>query len=170
MRRALRVEATETRVRIFDEMEAIAEHARRWDKHARVEDPAHIAALEASKREASEHRRNDRLRATAPQAERFIVETGLAGASLGSVVKQLNDLLDRFGADAVDVALAQALAAGTVHVGAVRQLLDVVRDNAPPSVRVPLQARAAAMVVRPHALAGYDRALAATTEDLDAIF
>ncbi len=170
VRRALRVEATETRVRIFDEMEAIAEHARRWDKHARVEDPAHIAALEASKREAREHRRNDRLRATAPHAERFLVETGLAGASLGSVVKQLNDLLDRFGADAVDVALAQALAAGTVHVGAVRQLLDVVRDNAPPPVRVPLQPRAAAMVVRPHALAGYDRALAATTEDLDAIF
>jgi hypothetical protein len=122
VRRALRVEATETRIRIFDEMGAIAEQARRWVKHTRVEDSAHIAALEASKREASEHRRNDRLRATAPHAERFLVKTALPGASLGSVVEQLNDLLGRFGAAAVDGALAQALAAGTVHVGAVRQL------------------------------------------------
>jgi len=170
VRRAIRVEATETRVRLFDEMVLVAEHARSWGKHLRVEDSSHIARLEESKREAREHRRNDRLRASVLHAERFLVQTGLAGASLGSVVKQLNDILDRFGADALDAALARALDAGTLHVGAIRHLLDVATDHAPPPVRVSLQPRVASVVVRPHALARYDEAFTPSTEDLDAIF
>jgi len=57
VRRSLTIEATEVRVRIFDELTLVADHPRRWDKHVRVEDPAHIARLEAAKREAREHRR-----------------------------------------------------------------------------------------------------------------
>lgn len=168
VRRALRVEATETRVRVFDEMALVADHPRAWGKQVRVEDSSHIARLEESKREAREHRRNDRLRASVPNAERFLVQTGLAGAPLGSVVKQLSDILDRFGAEALDAALARAIDAGTLHIGAIRHLLNVASDHAPPPVRVPLQPHVASVVVRPHPLARYDEAFTPSTEDLDA--
>jgi transposase len=158
VRRALVVEATEQRVRIFEDTTIVAEHPRCWGAHQTLEAPAHIQALVDFKREASQHRHTDRLRAAAPHSEAFLVQSGLQGGPLGAVVKQLHDLLDRFGGPALDAALGQALAAGTFHIGALRHLLDRRKDAGPPPVRISLGDKAARVVVRPHTLAAYDQA------------
>lgn len=165
VRRALVVQATEQRVRILgDDGTLLAEHPRCWGAKQTLECPEHLESLVQHKREASQHRHTDRLRASVPSSEAFLVQSRLQSASLGALVKQLHDLLDRFGAQALERAVTKALEAKTLHVGALRHLLDQQSLGAPPPVSIHLSGKAASLVVQPHALAGYDEAHAG--EDL----
>lgn len=83
VRRQLAVVADVHTVRIVDGAELVATHARTWDRGQRVEDPAHVAALVAEKREAHKHRGMDRLQHAAPHSIDFLLRCAERGQNLG---------------------------------------------------------------------------------------
>lgn len=157
-RRTVVVIADSTTVRIVDDNGVIASHSRSWSRGDQVETPEHIARLVAEKRQARQHRGFDRLAKAAPSSQAFLRLLGERGANLGSLTARLLDLLDSAGADELEEALVEALQRGTLHVGALRQVIDRRRSERglPPPTTIPLAAEHRDLVVTPHALASYD--------------
>jgi hypothetical protein len=161
VRRTLVVRATLDKVRILDGQEVIATHRRSWDRRQQIENPAHIQELVDYKRQAREHRGIDRLYHAVPSSQPFFLELAQRGGNLGATTSALLRLLDRYGAPALEQALAVALAQEAPHLGAVRQLLDQHAHAAgnPPPLAIPLpdDPRVRDLVVKPHALTTYDQ-------------
>ncbi len=159
VRRTLEVVATLKTVRVLDASEVIARHERCWDRDQQIEDPAHIRDLADHKRQAREHRGMDRLHHAAPSSQPFFIALAQRGGNLGATTSGLLRLLDRYGARALEQALAAAVARGVHGLGAVRQILDQQTHAAGkvPPVAVTLDdPRVRDLVVTPHALATYD--------------
>lgn len=146
------------RIRIVDGATVVAEHPRSYDRGARVEDPRHEAALVEHKAAAKQHRGTDRLVVAAPSSRAFLIRVAERGHNLGTAVAQLLRLLDEYGACPLEQAIAACVQRDVVHVPAVRQLLQQDRHAAPrlPGAQ-PRDPRLRDIVVRPHALADYDR-------------
>lgn len=161
VQRELEVVATLEQVRVVEGDHAIATHRRVWGKGAQIEDPEHVAALLADKREASTHRGTDRLTRAVPETEALLVAVAERGGNLGSTVARLLVLLDQEGPEALRAAIVEVMASRTPHVGAVRQVLEGARRarGAPPpmAVELPEDPRVRELVVRPHPLAQYDQ-------------
>jgi hypothetical protein len=83
------------------------------------------------------------------------------GGNLGNITARLLVLLDTVPAAELDGAITEAVARDAPHVGAVQQILErrrAERGEPPPVVaRFSTNPRAAALIVRPHALSSYDR-------------
>ena len=160
VRRTLEVVATLKKVRILDGQEVLATHGRSWDRGQQIEDPAHIQALVDHKRQAREHRGLDRLYHGAPSSQPFFVELANRGGNLGATTSGLLRLLDRYGARALDEALAVAVTKNVLSLGAVRQILDQQAHAAgkppPITVALPDDPRVRDLIVKPHALTTYD--------------
>jgi len=171
--RSLVVLATPTTVRVQEPgSEAIlCNHARSWDRDQQIEDASHIEGLVQHKRAAKEHRAADRLHAALPHSRDFLVAIAERGGNLGSATWGLSKLLDTERADHLDAAIAESLARGTPHLGAVRHLLDRARSRRgqPPAVEphLPADPRLEGLIVRPHPLSTYDQ-LHRRTDDEDA--
>jgi transposase len=174
-RRSLVVLATLTTVRVIDPDTdpdtVLTSHTRSWDRDQQIEHAGHIEALALHKRAAKQHRAIDRLRAALPHSRAFLVAVAERGGGLGGATCALCKLLDTERADRLDAALAEALARGTPHLGAVRHLLDRARKDRgePPAVEphLPADPRLEGLVVRPHPLATYDRLQRMTDDDED---
>ena len=138
----------------------MARHGRSYDYRTVVEDPAHIAALAAVKRAAHELRGRDRLRSLCPHAADFLDALARRGHPLLAETRRLLDLADRFGAPALDAALAETLGSGAVSAAAVAHVLDQrarARRTPPPlAVVLPDDPRVRDLHVIPHALDTYD--------------
>ena len=159
VRQTLTVRATTTRVRILDGASVVAEHPRTYDRGQQIENPAHIAALVAQKREARKHRGKDRLTHTLPHAEALLITAAERGHNLGVLTRDLLRLLDQYGADELAAAIAEAVERDVPHANAVRQCLERRRQDRalPPPVAVPFEdARLRELTVRPHRLDDYD--------------
>ena len=95
-------------------------------------------------------------RAAARRSSGIIAERG---GNLGSTTARLLQLLDAAGAAELEDALVEALERDTIHVGAVRQIVDRRRSAAetaaPGSIPI-TRGEHADLVVTPHALASYD--------------
>jgi len=160
VRRRLELRATSERVRLFEAGELLAEHVRSYDKGARVEDPAHLEALRAAKRQARQAGGMNRLRHAVPASVALLEGAARRGHNLGSAVAGLCRLLDTWGPETVESAVATAVEADTLHVAAVRQVLEQraeARQQPPPlAVRLPDDPRVRDLHVTPHALGGYD--------------
>ena len=161
VRRLLTVVAEPDRVRVLDGLEVLASHPRSYDRGAQVEDPAHLDALVAAKRQARQHRDTDRLAQAVPASATFLAQAAERGHPLGAITRELLSLLDRYGAEELQAAIETALERGVPHPNAVRLALEQRREarQLPPPVAVPLSpaARQRDVPVRPHALDGYDR-------------
>ncbi|MDP2308218.1 MAG: IS21 family transposase [Pseudomonadota bacterium] len=161
VQRTLEVRATGDTVRVLDGSEIVAVHARSWGKGLQVEDAAHLATLVAHKREARHERGMDRLHHALARSEEFLQRVAERGSNLGSTTAGLLRLLDTHGAPALDAAIEEALAADAPHLGAVRVALDKALHAAgrcpPVAVALPDDPRVRDIVVKPHALASYDR-------------
>lgn len=170
VRRTLCVVATPEVVRVLDGREVVASHARSFGRGRQVEDPQHIEALVARKREAREGRGMNRLFAAVPDARRLIAGMADRGGNIGSAVALLGGLLDTFGAAELAVAIEEAVARDVLHVPAVRQILDRRRLEAgkptPVPVVLPDDARVRNVMVRQRPLGAYD-ALKRTKEPSD---
>lgn len=158
--RTLTLAADLNEVRIFDRQELIATHRRCWGKGKVLEEAAHLEALWKAKRKARQHRGQDRLLRTVPQAEALLSALGQRQRHLATAVDRLLRLLDEYGRDELTVAVAEALASGSPHPETVRLVLDRRRRGrrqAPPvPVALPDDPRVRDLVVIPHALADYD--------------
>jgi transposase len=152
--------ASDTEVRITNSGgHVFARHTRSYDRGQLIEDPAHLAALAATKRHASELRGRDRLRASCKQADRFLDALALRGESLASHTRRLLALLDVHGARALDDAIAEALARGAISADSIAHLCDQrAKKKRPPPIRLsaPTDPRARDVRVTPHDLAAYD--------------
>ena len=161
VRRTLSVLAEESRVRIFDSATELACHARSWDRGAQIEDAAHVQALVTRKRNARAHRACDQLAQAAPASAALLQRAAERGHSLSSITTALLRLLERYGAAALQAAIAEALAGDVPHPNAVRLALERAREQSgrPPPVALVLPEHVARRdaPVRAHDLASYDR-------------
>lgn len=160
VKKPLSLRASEHRVRIFDQGELVAEHTRSWGKRQVIEVQAHIDALAAEKRRASELRGRDRLRALCTNADALLDDLARRGEPLRQRTATLNRLLQRYGAAALDAAMAEALDKGAPAVGSIAYLLDKESRRAgrpvPLAVPLPARLRAKDVVVVPHDMSDYD--------------
>jgi len=171
VQRTLTVVASPTAVRVLDGAEVVATHARSYDKGQQIEDPAHIAALTARKRQARQHRGTDRLAQAAPNSAALLTHAAERGANLGSITAALLRLLDHYGAAELEAAITEALSREVPHPNAVRQALErrrEQRDQPPPlPIALPADKRVRDLAIRPHKLNDYDQLHAPAQEDED---
>lgn len=159
VRKPLTIRASEHRVRIFDGTHLVADHPRSFDKRHVVEVVAHIDELGAEKRRASELRGRDRLRALCPHADALLDDLARRGEPLRQRTASLNRLLERYGAAALDAAIAEALERGAPAVGSIAYLLDQQGRGRPVplAITMPARVRDKDVVVVPHDMREYDR-------------
>lgn len=161
VRRMLSVRASLDAVRVIDGSQVIACHVRSFDRGQQIEEPAHIEALRAEKRAAHGHRGIDRLTAAVPQSHPLISQAAERGEPLATLTRNLEELLDAYGAHELGAAIDEALARGVPHLNAVQLALQRQREQraAPPPLALPLSeaVRQRDPSVRPHALADYDQ-------------
>ena len=159
-RKMLTLIASETTVRIADGTTEVAHHPRSYDRGRVIEVRAHIDPLANQKRRARELRGRDRLGVACASAAAFMAELALRGGHLGGTTSRLLRLLDRYGAAALDAALAEALRRSAISASAVAHLLDQRKraDGVPPPLEhvLPDDPRVRDLSVTPHALDSYD--------------
>lgn len=146
-------------VRIAEGNDVVATHARSWDRGQQLEQRDHLERLADEKRRAREHRGLDRLSRAARTSEAFLRIVAERGDNVGSTTARLLQILDTAGAAELEEALVEALERDTVHVGAVRQIVDRRRSarGLPPPLSIPVtRGDHADLVVTPHALSTYD--------------
>jgi transposase len=167
--RTLVVTASPDTVRILDGTAVIATHARSFDRGVQVEDPAHIAALVAHKRAARAHRAQDRLQHALASAKALFLCAAERGAHLGVLTRGLLQLLDSHGAQALEAAIAAALAEDAAHLGAVRHFIDAhahARGQRPPlALTLPKDPRLRDLHVRAQPLSDYEQLAQEATDE-----
>jgi transposase len=169
VKRPLTLAVSENTVRLLDGTREVARHARCWDKGQVIEDAAHLEALAKKKRHAAELRGRDLLRNACKNAEPFILALAQRGGPLSPHTTRLLGLLERYGAEELDAALAEALARGAVSAPSVAHLLDTrtrQRGAPPPLDPIPLtHPRAREVRITPHSLSDYGSLCTSSTDD-----
>ena len=156
----LTVVADLDRVRVVDGAETLATHPRSFDRGRQIEQPEHVAKLVEQKRHARAHRTMDRLHQALPALADFMKRVAERGGNLGATTVGIEKLRQRYGIEALDRALVEALARSAPHLGAVRQILEQHRraEGKPPPVATGLPDDPRLNhAVRPHKLDGYDQ-------------
>jgi len=158
--RALSLVASETTVRMLDGTIEIARHRRSYDRHRRIEDPAHIEALLSEKRRARGSSPCARLIGAVPSAEAFLEAAFQRGESVALTTERLLLLLDDYGAQELRLAMEEAQARQTPRVGSVVYILGKRRRQSQrrPALPVDLSRRPDLkdLYVKPHASETYD--------------
>jgi len=154
--------ASDSEVRIVNSVGHVyARHVRSYDRGQIIEDPAHIAALVDKKRHAHQLRGRDRLRSSCKHADAFIDALAHRNEPLGTHTRRLLQLLDSYGADLLDAALAVALDNESISAASVAYQLDQQARTAkrpPRAATVELRdERLKHLRVVPHDLGAYDR-------------
>lgn len=159
--KTLTVSATLSKVIILDGVNVIAEHARSYDKGQQIERAEHIAQLVLHKRNAKQHRSLDHLTKALASGLEFLTKAAEHNYSLRSITSQLSKLLDDYGAQELNEAMKEALAANVPHPNTVRVILDRRREKREPLVHLELPAdpRVRGLTVQPHNLTNYDKLL-----------
>jgi hypothetical protein len=146
-------------VRVVDGNDTVATHPRCWDRGQQIEQPDHIDRLTAAKRRAREHRGFDRLARSARSSQAFLKLVAARAGNVGSTTARLLQVLDAVGGAELEEALVEVLERDTIHVGAVRQVVDRNRSarGLPPPLSIPIApGKHADLAVPPHSLSTYD--------------
>jgi len=156
--RTLTLVADDLSVRLLDGADVVAHHPRSWGHRQKIEHPDHRAEIVRRKRGAAPSTGRDRLRAAAPDIDVLIERWVEAGRNIGSMVAQTSRLLDLYGADVFEKAIAETVARGTHDPGEVGVLCEKHRRAAehPVPIHVPLSDDIPDRDVIPHDLGGYD--------------
>lgn len=156
----LTVMASTTTVRVLDGVDEVARHERSWSRGEQIETAAHIEALVAEKRAATEHRGQNRLRHAAPSATTLLEQAAARGTPIRTLVRELMRLLDEYGGAEVEAGCQEAIERGVPHSNAVRQCLERRREarglHPPVAIALPEDSRARDIVVRTGSLSDYD--------------
>lgn len=159
VQRQLVVFATTSTVQVTDGLKVFAEHHRSYDRGKQIEDPRHIADLQAEKARAHLHRNQQLLMGDVPQAEALLQQLGDRGANLGSAVAALLQLLDSYGSAQLGSAIEESLKLRSTSAPTVRQILERRRAaiGLPPPVQIPLPTAAQGPAVRTQSFADYQQ-------------
>ena len=160
VRRAVTVLANAERVRVLDGATILAEHVRSYDKAEQVEITAHVDELIERKRGARQHRGISQLTQAIPAMADFLARAATKGHHLASMTRVLGQMLDHYGAQAMQEAVVEAMRRDVPHHNAVRLALERARQELrdSPLVVPQLSERAKRMdvTVKPHRLDAYD--------------
>lgn len=169
--RQLTLVASGTTVRFLDGTTEIARHARSWDRHARVEDPAHIAALLKARKKAGGMTRLHALLASVPSAEAFLQAAVARGESDRTQADKLVRLAADYGGDLLERAVSEALLHGTANAASVTFLLQrLVRSQKkrpPLPVTISSRPELINLAVSPRDARSYDALHSRRTRDDD---
>jgi transposase len=119
--------ASPTRVRVLEGSQEITSHRRSFDRHCRIEDPAHLEALLHQKRKALGSTASGRLACLVPASQAFLDAAFQKGESAARLSRQLLGLLDDYGPQLLEAALHEALRQGTPRASSVAFLLEQQR-------------------------------------------
>jgi len=160
VRKPLTLVASDVLVRVLDGDAVVAHHARSYERGKPVEQEEHLASLADDKRRAREHRGRGRLAAACPHATAFLEQVAIHGGHLGGTTARLLRLLDQYGADDLDDAIATAHQRDAFSAQSVAHILDQRRRGRGAPVPIPPvlpdDPRVRDTHVTPHALASYD--------------
>ena len=152
--------ATLTHVKILKDNEIIATHERSFDKAQQIEQESHIKELIERKKKAREHRGKNRLTHAVSNGSAFLIKAAEKKYSLASITKQLEMLLDDYGASELEAAMEEALSRDVPHPNTVRLILQKRQEekNLPPILRptLPKDKRVRELTVQAHKLSNYD--------------
>lgn len=161
VRRVLTIIATTDKVTVVDGHQVIAEHPRCYDKKQQIELDEHINGLVNEKKQARQHRNQDRLIKSVPSCSVLLQKAVQHGYSLRSIVNSLMQLLDAYGARELEIAIGEALLRNVPHPNAVRFALEKSRQEKnklpPVNLDLPDDIRIRELAVRPHQLSDYDQ-------------
>ena len=159
-RKPLTLLCDESKVRILNEGQEVARHPRSYDRGETVEDERHISALVEAKRSAKQVRGMTRLLSAVPGAKALLERVVEDGQSLGAATKQLEEMLDDYGAMELENAVAQVNTRGLSAPSAVAQLLEqsrrLQRMKPPVKVTITHDPRVRNLHVTPQRLEAYD--------------
>lgn len=173
VRRTLTVLASADRIRVLEGVSVLADHPRSYDKGVQVEIQAHVDDLVQRKRGARQHRGTSRLTQAVPAMAELLTRAAAKGHHLASMTRVLGQMLDHYGAQAMQDAVLEALRRDVPHYNAVRLALERARQERQdsPLVVPQLSERAQRMdvTVKPHRLDAYDdlQAPVSGTGDID---
>lgn len=155
------LEASDTEIRLIQERQEVARHRRCYDQGQRITNPAHTKALLDQKRAALGSALDSPLRLAVSEAERFLDAAFDDHRGTSALITRLTRLLELYGAEPLNAALAEALERGTPNLASVEFLLEQHRRaaNRRPPLPVDLAERPelAALHVQPHSLSAYDQ-------------
>ena len=158
--RPLTLVASDTDLRLLDGTVEIARHRRSYDRHERIEDPAHQQALLEDKRKAVGSTRNSRLTSAVPEIEALLDAAFRRGESAAPQTTQLLLLLDDYGASELRAAVCEALERGTPRASSVAYILSrrhrLRRGRTPLPVDLTRRPDLADLHVQPHNPETYD--------------
>ena len=158
--KALTLAASDTQIRILDGDRVLACHTRSYDRHQRIEVPAHREALLRSKRKALGSVPSQRLLACVPESETFLEQAFERGESVARLTPQLLELLDDYGQDELRAVIQLALDRHTPRITSLRFLLNRRRaaQRRTPTLPVQMTRRPdlADLYIQPHSLESYD--------------
>jgi transposase len=120
--RPLTLLASPTTLRLLDWATEIARH-RCYDRQQRLEDPAHLEALLAEKRQALGSTPGGRLFHAVPDCQAFLQAAFQRGESVARQITQLLGLLDDYGAGELKAAIQEALERQTPRASSVAFIL-----------------------------------------------
>jgi transposase len=163
--RQLTLVASDITVRILDGSFEIARHARTYDRHQLVLDPAHQDAVLKIKRKAFHSTPGGRLEQAVPESKTLLDLAFAQGESAGAQTAQLMKLLEQYGATALRRAILEALQRGTPRASSVAFLLRRQPRSTPLSLDLSHHPQAQSLDIRPHDLETYDEL--ARTQDTD---
>jgi transposase len=160
IRKPLTLVCAEEEIRILDEGKEVARHPRSFDRGETVEDESHITALVEAKRSAKQSRGMTRLFRAVPGAKAFLERVVERGHNLGTATKQLEVMLDDYGAKELEVAVENVNERELCAPSAVAQLLEQERRKRrmkpPVKVTITNDPRVRDLRVTPHRLEQYD--------------
>jgi hypothetical protein len=158
--RPLTVVASETHLRILDGTREIARHARCYDRHRRIEDPAHVEALLLEKQRAHGSTPSARLTGAVPAAEALLETCFRRGESVASLTQKLLLLLDDYGAEELRAAVEEALERQTPRLSSIAFILAKRRRAAQRKLSLPVDLSRRPdlkdLYVKPHSSETYD--------------
>ena len=160
IRKPLTLVCAEKEIRILDEGKEVARHPRSYDRKETVEDENHISALVEAKRSARQSRGMTRLFRDVPGAKTLLERVVERGQNLATATKQLEGMLDDYGAKELTMAVEQINERGLTATSAVAQLLEQERRKRrmkpPVKVTITNDPRVRDLRVTPHKLEQYD--------------
>lgn len=160
VRKPLTLLASADLIRVLDGQDEVGRHIRSYGTNQIVENPDHIDALVAAKRNASPLKARDRLRITVPQADALLVSLADRGENLGFHTARLTKLLDDYGKDELARAVDEAMQRQAPSAGSVAHILEKrrrARGLRPPIPMVlPTRPDLRDLDVTPHRLEDYD--------------
>jgi transposase len=158
--KTVHLRADDCRVRVLCSGTEIATHARSWDKHRHIEDPAHVEQLLDRRKAGRPPSRRERLVTVCPQARLYLNEVARRRIRLDHELDKLFRLVDLYGEAEVSEAIANAVIQKSFGARYVRTLCDQARFarglGEPPELVVTGNRAADSVTIDPHPMETYD--------------